>query len=367
MKGKAILKRAPVRWDSGRWDIGGKSNMGVDSIPTLYDASVSGYLSTEYQSGVGYGNQLYLRELSEVDPGHPYYDSVPSGYMWVPEVQGGYFYSGQDEYYLFADKVTIVGTPDANGKLELGLYTDKYPTRGAPIIVTSGVSEFIPTEPFGKTYEPTPSGTEDRTPTKYRKRTDLSDRKEWQLDPSGNVIAYAFTLEDMEFTISASGNHPTQPSGWHRYIECYPSGDQITVEMEGGGSGYLPINYVDFNTLNTYEAHNTFLVVAPTGQLIPWDIDVNYMGRYLPEASQRVPLVAAVKDQWGAPVSGVYVTFAASVGTVDYSSVVTIWDGTAPNWCTLPDVQTISSAGTTITVTTNGISKQVWIPHGKVS
>ena len=217
------MRRAPVRWDTGRWDVGSKENMGVDSIPTIYDASVSGYLSTEYQSGVGYGNQLYMRDLIETIPGPPYpSDNIPSGYMWTPEAQAGYFYVGQDEYYLYANKVTASGVP-VNGKLELGLYDDKFPPLGAPVIVTIGNSEFSAGDPFGRTYEPTPYNSPTRTTNKYRKRVDLTGRKEWQLDASGYIIPYTFSLGNMEFTIDASGNHPTNPSGWYRYIECTPA------------------------------------------------------------------------------------------------------------------------------------------------
>lgn len=338
--------------------------MGVDSIPTIYDASVSGFLPTEYQSGVGYGNQLYMRDLTEVTPGAPYPpDSIPSGYMWVPEVQGGYLYIGQDEYYLYANKVTITGTP-SGGKLELGEYTDKFPPLGAPIIVTLGDSEFGVDEPFGRVYEPTPSGADPRTPTKYRKRVDLTGRKEWRLDASGFIVPYSFSLGNMEFTIDASGNHPTSPSGWYRYIECYPSGDAITVEMEDGPSGYLTIPGVDFNILNTLECQNAFLAVAVSGSLIPSTIYVDYASRHLPAASQNIMVIVAVKDMWGAPVSGVSVTMSdgGAGGTFSNSTSTTEWDGTASTWYTTP---VATSAGATVTATYGVINGQTWIPIGK--
>ena len=359
------MNRAPIRWDSGRWDIGSKGNMGVDSIPTLYDANASGYSDSEYQSGIGYANQLYVRPMVEYAPGDPYpAGNMPSGNVWAPDVQAGYFYINNDEYYFFANKVTAVGTA-TSGRLELGLHDDKYPTMGAPIIVTLGESEFLPSEPFGRTYEPTPSGVDDRTPTKYRKRVDLTGRKEYTINASGRYDPYSYVLgnNSMEFVLGASGNSPT-PSGWHWYIDLYPSGDSVTVEMEGGPSGYATIRDIDFNQLNTYEAYNKFLVLVPSGQLAPSGLEVNYASRYLPEATQRVQFIAAVTDQWGAPISGIPIAFTDDGGgTFDIASPMTIWDGTAHTYYTVP---TATSAGVTITTSVNTITDTIWIPIGKV-
>ena len=362
------MNRAPVRWDNGRWDIGSKGNMGVDSIPTLYDANVSGYIPTEYRSGIGYDNDLYMRGLQqEVDTVDPYPLGVkPSGNVWLPEVEGGYFYIGQDQYYLFANKVTVVGIPAASGdnpgRLELGLHNDKYPVQGAPVIVTLGASEFNAGESYGRTYEATPSGIPTRTATKYRGRTDLGDRKEFQIDASGNVVPYSFNLGDMEYTIGSSGNHPT---GWHWYIDTLPSGSSVTVEMEGGPSGYARTQDVDLNPLNTYEAQNVFLVTT-VGTVGPYILALDNVSRYIPTASQRVGLLGAIKDEYGSPVSGVTVSFSAipGAGTFSPGDGATIWDGTFLTNYTLP--ASYSATGVTITMTIGTMTEKLWIPMGKV-
>lgn len=358
------MERAPVRWDSGIWDIGSRKNMGKDAIPTLYDASVSGYLPSEYMPGVGYGNQLAVISLIETSPGDPYPLPYPSGRVWVPVVQGGYYYIGRDEYYLFASKVSCSGVP-TSGRFQLGLHDDMYPTQGAPIIVTSGVSEFLPEDPWGKTYEPTPSGSLLRTPTKYRKRVDLTGRKEYWIDPSGEWMPYSFEIGDYEFVFGASGNHPTTPSGWYWYIDCYPSGFPITVEMEDGASGYFTPRAVDFNGLNTYECNNTFLTLVPSGALYVEDVSLSYASRYIPVANQtyRVLLIAAVKDRNGCPISGATVVFDDDSigGAFSPVSTETIWDGTAHTYYTVPSV----NHGITVAVTCSGVVASGWFPIGK--
>jgi len=358
------MRRAPVMWDTGRWDIGGRGTMGVDSIPTLHDANLSGYIPTEFQPGIGRSNDIYMRGLTEGEGRQPYpQGNVPSGYMWNPEVQGGFFYIGQDQYYLFSRKHHTTGVPvPESGRLQLGDHNDRWPTGGAPIIVTVGSSEFTATQPFGRTYESTPSGILPRTPVKMRKVTDLMGRKEWQLDASGNLVPYSFVHGNMQFTVGASGIG-SPPSGYSQYVDTFPSGATITVETEIGVSGYMTTHDVDMNPLNSYEVQNTFLAIA-SGDLVPGRLFLDTLSRYQPTVSQRVAVIGAVKDVWGAPISGATVTFTDdAIGDFNEVNPTTIWDGTVTTMYTLPSLYV--AAGATITMTYGGLSEQIWVPLGR--
>lgn len=351
------------------WDIGSLENMGRDAIPTPYDANISGYTSSEYQSGIGYGNQLYMRGIYESPTNIMYHiDSIPSGNIWCPILEAGYFYLDQDEYYFYSSKYTTTGTPaSGTGKLELGLFNDKYPQ--GPIAITSGTNEFSANEPFAKTYEPTPSGIDDRTTNKYRKVVDLRNRKDWEVDTSGYINPYIYTWESNTFTVGASGNHDTLPSGYYRYINAYPSGSSLTVEMECAASGWNHIKYVDLNPYNTYESYNTFLVVAQSGTLLPYlspyEAELTYITRIVPPGTGRLDFICAVKDKWGAPVSGIDVVWddGAVVGAWDAVKTTTIWDGTTHGRYYPPGP---TSAGITITVTIGSVTDSIWIPPGRI-
>lgn len=362
------MDRAAVTWSNGIWDIGSLENMGRDVIPTLYDANASGYTGY-YQSGIGYGNNLYMRGIYESDINTVYpIDNIPSGNIWSPILEAGYFYIDQNEYYFYISKYSTTVTPTA-GKLELGEYTDKYP-QGPVVVTTYNSNEFTTKDPFAKTYEPTPSGVATRTSNKYRKVTNLTGRKDWEVDSSGFLIPYIYNWENMTFTIGASGNNDTVPSGWYRYVNAYPSGTPLTFEMECAASGWGKINYVDLNPYNTYESYNTFLVITPSGITLPYlktyDAEISYLNRCIPTGTGVLDLICAVKDKWGAPISGIDVLWDdnAAGGALNPNKSTTIWDGTTH---TRYIMNTSSSAGITISVTVDGTTDSIWMPVGKVS
>jgi len=323
--------------------------MGKDAIPTLYDAKVSGYYSYEYQSGIGCGSNLYVNDIIEAS-GNTMYSAGqhPFPYYWLPEVNTGYFYIDNECYYLFSNKVTITGTP-SGGKLELGTYEEKYPVPGSPVIVTLGASEFAANDPFGRTYNYSV------TTNKYRKVTDLSDRKEYTVNDDGSYDTYTFSLDNMQFTIGASGS-----SGeWYRYIECSPSDSLLTVEFEGSSSGYFLCDTVDTSPLNTYRAHNKFLVIS-SSSITPSSLEVVNVTRYLPGVDDNVGIMAMVKDSNGIPVAGVTVSFIDDQ-VFSTTNVITNWDGTAYMIVSVP----FSVNGSiNITVTCGVLTETVYIPVG---
>jgi len=323
--------------------------MGKDAIPTLYDASVSGYYSYEYQSGVGYGNNLYVNDIVESSGNITYPPGqYPDYYYWYPEVNTGYFYMYDECYYLFSDKVTVTGTP-TGGRLELGTYTDRYPPYGAPIIVTLGSSEFDSDEPFGKTYDYS------RTTTKYRKVTDLTDRKEYIVDDSGYHSTYQFTMGNMEFSIGATGT----VGEWHRYIDCIPSDSTITVEFEGSSSGYYICESVDLSPVSTYESYNKFLVISDS-DVIPSSISLVYVNKTVARPGDTIGIIAVVTDVNGIPVSGATVSFSDDLTMWSFTDT-TKWDGTVY----VPyNVLALSVTGIVIYAICGGISSEIYIPIG---
>lgn len=367
-RGDRKMKKAPTQWTNGIWDIGSRENMGKDSIPTLYDASVSGYTVTEYAPGVGYGNELYVSEIVETTPGDPWIAPVPAARTWAPVVECGYFYMGKDEYYLFVNKETVVATPTV-GRVSLGRHSDKAPTLGAPIIVTLDASEFAADEPFGKTFEYTPSGcVPERTTNKYRKRVDLTPIKEYMSDASGYLIHYNYTLgetnpEKKEFVFSATGVTDDDPTRWDWYIDCYPSGGSVTVEYESAPSGYYEVKAVDVNPYASSEVYNTFVTIVDETELEEFTIDVSSVSRYLPVPGNKLKIVACAKDRNGVPVSGAAVGFTSDGGGLfsDGGSLYTEWDGTCTVVWTVPN----TDYGCIITATANGAIGSGWIPIGE--
>ena len=360
------MNKTPISWNKGSWDYGDKINMGYDAIPTVYDANASGY--NHWKSGIGYGNDLYMSELRPSGNAvMPYNGSVtrPSGNTWVPMVDPGYFYIDMDEYYLFSDKGVTIGTPTV-GKLNLISSSHRYPPYSAPVVVTSGASEFTPDRPFAKTYEATVSGVATRTPTKYRRRVDLSDRKEYYAvgGSADGIIPtpYNFTLGNKQFTVGTSGTLDDGVWTWH--IDCYPSGSSITVEYERSDIGVVAIQDVDMNPLNSYEVANSFISVVDSSDITVKTIQLNNGSRYCRGSVYAKPmlLIAAVKDNYGCPISGVTVSLTGSWGSFEDDSIITIWDGTASTWFT----PTSNNVTGVLTAVCAGVTGNLWVPGGRV-
>jgi hypothetical protein len=356
------LDKTPISWARGTWDYSDKANMGFDAIPTVYDASVSGYAT--WKSGVGWGSDLYLSEL--VASGYVgLYDEVtpPEGDAWLPRVDSGYFYIGIDEYYLYSSKGTTVGAPSV-GRLQVHTSTHKYPPSSAPLTLTLGTSEFSTSRPFSKTYEPTPSGTADRTPTKYRRRYDTTGRREYAA--TGNEVdgivpvPYSFQLANMQYTMGASGS----TGAWEWYLDCLPSGNSVTAEYETSNNITYDVLDVDMNPFNSYEVANSFLAVVDSSKLVVESVVLDNGSRYCREATKPMLLIAAVKDKYGCPISGEVVTFAGAWGTFSDSTVSTIWDGTAATWF-IPGA-TINVTGV-VTAVCAGVTGSLWVPTGRLT
>lgn len=357
------MRKVPIRWYRGTWDYGTKENLGFDAIPTIHDASIEGYTANEWKSGIGWGSDLYLSSLLASGVTTPYTGvTPPSGSRWFPVIDTGYFYVGMDEYYLYSEKGTVTGTPSSS-ILALVSSNDRYPPVPAPVTVTLGSSEFSSIEPFTKTYEPTPSGTTSRSPTKFRRRADLTGRRETIV--SGTVadgivpLPYTFTLGNMQFLLNSTG---TIGSTWSWSIESNPTGSAVTVEYETSDTRQYTATGVDMNPLNSYEVANSFCVVLDQSKLVVNEVVVNNAAKYLVGKFLPILLIAAVKDQYGTPIPDRVVTFTGAWGSFSDSTVTTIWDGTAATWFT-PGSVNITGV---VTASCEGQIGRVWIPGGKI-
>jgi hypothetical protein len=357
-----MMNKAPVRWMNGTWDYGEKVNIGYDAIPTIHDASISGYV--DWESGIGWGYDLYLSTLELSDDKTMYVGvTKPSGNSWLPNVDTGYFYIDQDEYYLYADKGTTTGTPTVSGLSSsppaLSSKNHRYPPPPSPVVLTLGSSEFTSLEPFAKTYEPTYS----RSSNKYRRRADLTGRREYMV--SGNVVdgivpvPYAFTLGNMQFTVGSSG---TIGGTWNWYIQCNPYNIAVTAEYERSDSRVYSVVDVDMNPMNSYEVANSFIALLDTDTLVADSVVLNNGSRYIRENGKPNLLIAVVKDKYGVPIEGATVTFTCSWGTLSDSTVDTIWDGTAATWLTPTSINVTG----VVTATCNGKTGSLWLPGGKI-
>ena len=82
------------KWDGRSWPIDGEAR-GVAFSPSLWDPTISGIEAALFQSGYGDNDDLLLLDIEEVSP---------SGLdVWAPRLQHGFFYTNNEEWYLFSD------------------------------------------------------------------------------------------------------------------------------------------------------------------------------------------------------------------------------------------------------------------------
>ena len=353
------MQRVPITWNTGKFDLDSLENMGTDAIPTLFDASISGFLSDEFSSGIGSANDLFLVELNETDASGIYDEgNYPSGNIWQPRVNTGYFYINGGEYYLFASKGTTVDTP-VSGRVDLGTFDYDYPPNGAPIIVTSGNSEFTANDPFGKTYEYTPFNSIERTTNKFRKIIDFTDKKEWEM-VDGVLEPYAFNYENMTFTFHS------EPNGdqYDWYIMCYPSGFPITVEYETSSNSYYDVDTIDVNPFNNGAAEDVMLSITDDTIVTPYKVNVVNTYRYTVVAANKSMITARVTNIDGSPIIDVEVDYSSDTGSFNPATSNTGNDGCA---YTIYTMGAKDSDGAIIVADCDGVIGSGWIQFGKLT
>ena len=353
------MQRAPITWSAGKFDLDSLSNMGSDAIPTLFDASISGFLSEEFSSGIGSGNDIYLMDIDEVLISDMYEDgNHPSGNVWYPKVSTGHFYIDGNEYYLFACKGVTIDTP-TSGRLDLGTFDYEYPPNAAPIILTSGASEFETEDQFGKTYEYTPFNSEQRTLNKFRRVTDLTGKKEW-VNNDGITEEYVFNYSDMTFTFHS------EPNGiqYDWYIICNPSGFEITAEYETSDDGFYIVSGVDLNPLNNISAQNCMLAIADSSVIEAKNVKINNSYRQVIGDDEKCIVMTHITSIDGSPLIGVDVEFTSGIGSFSPSTASTGKDGRAYTEYTMGD---LDSDGVIVMAECNSVLSSGWIQFGKLS
>lgn len=82
------------RWDKRTWPSENEEEQ-VYCVPTLYDPPFYTAVDSDWQSGIGHGDDLKLLEVVSA----VYNDRT----CWVPKVQHGYFYLYDQEYFLYSE------------------------------------------------------------------------------------------------------------------------------------------------------------------------------------------------------------------------------------------------------------------------
>lgn len=82
------------KWDERMWPTPTELELEY-TLPTLYDQPFWDAVETDWQAGIGHGEDLFVDEI--------YRHYTASGECWLPEVKHGYFYIENNEYYLHSD------------------------------------------------------------------------------------------------------------------------------------------------------------------------------------------------------------------------------------------------------------------------
>jgi hypothetical protein len=298
-------------------------------------------------------------ELNETDASGIYdAGNYPSGNIWQPRVNTGYFYINGGEYYLFASKGTVADSP-VSGRVDLGTFDYDYPPNGAPIIVTSGNSEFTMDDPFGKTYEYTPFNSVERTTNKFRKIIDLTNKKEWEM-VDGVLESYEFNYENMTFTFHS------EPNGvqYDWYIMCYPSGFSVTVEYETSPNTYYDVDTIDVNPFNNSAAEDVMLSITNDTIVTPHNVNVANTYKYTVVAANKSMITVEVTNIDGSPVIDVEVEYTSDTGSFNPAASNTGNDGCA---YTIYTMGARDSDGAIIEAECAGVIGSGWIQFGKLT
>jgi len=236
---------------------------------------------------------------------------------WHPQVDTGYFYIEDREYFLYSNKQAIRTTP-INGVITLEPVRD-FQIVNAPLVITdeyfsvNNVSGFYSVAdavgtPFAKTYE-APVGDWKPTPHKYERVEDLTNLLETHVSASGTREKYQFELQSYQYTIDygapdVSGNFSPSIT-IHQGAESTPLiGKPVIVEYEGiAASGYYVPDYINLNPIHSPNVTNKFLAIRdtrPSGVLI----EIINEDHYLHFPGKTISLSAIVYDEFGGTVEG---------------------------------------------------------------
>lgn len=145
------------KWDERIWPDENIENIN-ESIPALFDPTVSGITETYFQSGIGSGNDLYVHSVEDITSSG--IQTSGADKIWAPLVEHGHYFDYSEEGYLFSDD-SIVEYPTYSG-IKGGIsgsfstvVLSKYPKVGVPIVATQwqwdeNKAKYVPFKKFEK-------------------------------------------------------------------------------------------------------------------------------------------------------------------------------------------------------------------------
>lgn len=186
---------AGFRWDERVWTDDETENT-VSKVPLNWDPTTSGVTNTFFQTGIGSDDDIELLSVVQVPSSGIFSNRYAE--VFVPELNHGYFYDYQTEYYLFSDDSEIV-YPSYSGVVGgLGLeVADSFST----VSLTSIPKVGIPVQAVQYQWD---SSLFQHVPyTIYRKVTEFTGTDTY--NSSTDSIVFPNITGENEFTISYSG------------------------------------------------------------------------------------------------------------------------------------------------------------------
>ena len=237
--------------------------------------------------------------------------------IWTVEIEPGYVYVGRDEYYLYANKQAEEHTASGGViHLQPQRFISDLPLR-APVVITD-VGDYTlsaaTSNAFAKTYEYRDGGGgSSRTPHRYRRRYDLTGKKDIIATASGTA-EYSFSLGDHEFTIDYGT--PNSSGYYTPTITINPSNAHVIVEYEDpSATGLYRPPDIDMNPIHTPRFGRAFIVVTDEDQ------DGGVISaklrdpRNLPGPGDTVYFDIVYQTRWGRPLQGRTLALSASPST----------------------------------------------------
>ena len=139
------------QWNNTYWASAAEQNTS-QAAPSIFDASTSGLISTDYQAGIGDNLDLTLKEIIKQPASSGVVDK------WLPKVRHGYMYFGDDERWLYNDDSEREFVTTANHDVTNSGNVIPFPqaqATGVPISVTiwtidASSGNYLPLQQFRK-------------------------------------------------------------------------------------------------------------------------------------------------------------------------------------------------------------------------
>lgn len=217
-------KISGFRWDERTWPA--QDELPEDRfVPTFYDPVFSATSDSDWQSGIGDGDDLKVLRIER-----EYVKVNPSGEVWAPYINHGYVYSSREEFYLHSEGLKTEyfdSTLDAGGFQQMTLSGELKPT--TPVVAyqreyDSDTNTWSRKNDFRKRYDFTPLAVSGEY---YDIRDDSDDLLHDNVDTSSPefIIQYLDSGETTQLTLNGNyllGNEESLllsgVTGWCEYL-----------------------------------------------------------------------------------------------------------------------------------------------------